>query len=78
MRIERNALIFQPEEGVQCHASHLTLLEDGGVFAVWFQGEREGAENVCIWGARMDAKGVWSESRRITPDALLEFFSSPV
>ena len=68
MRIERNALIFLPEEGVQCHASHLTLLEDGGVFAVWFQGEREGAENVCIWGARMDAKGVWGKSRRITPD----------
>ena len=31
-------------------------------------GEREGADNVCIWGARMDAKGVWGKSRRITPD----------
>ena len=52
MRIERNDLIFQPSEGVQCHASHLTPLADGGVLAVWFQGSREGADDVCIWGAR--------------------------
>ena len=51
MRIERNDLIFQPSEGVQCHASHLTPLADGGVLAVWFQGSREGADDVCIWDA---------------------------
>lgn len=68
MYIDRNALIFQPEEGVQCHASHLTLLSDGGVFAVWFQGTREGADDVRIFGARMDAKGVWERPFAITPD----------
>lgn len=68
MYIERNALIFQPKDGVQCHASHLMLLPDGGVFAVWFQGTREGADDVRIWGAHMDAQGVWGETYPITPD----------
>ena len=68
MMIERNALIFQPEEGVQCHASHLSLLPDGGVFAVWFQGTREGADDVRIFGARMNAQGVWEKPTAITPD----------
>lgn len=68
MYIERNALIFQPEEGVQCHASHLTLMEDGGVFAVWFQGTREGADDVRIYGAHMNAYGVWEKPCAITPD----------
>ncbi len=63
MRIERNDLIFQPSEGVQCHASHLTPLADGGVLAVWFQGSREGADDVCIWGARFSPDGKWSETR---------------
>ena len=68
MRIERNDLIFQPSEGVQCHASHLTPLADGGVLAVWFQGSREGADDVCIWGARFSSDGKWSETRRISPE----------
>ena len=68
MRIERNDLIFQPSEGVQCHASHLTPLADGGVLAVWFQGSREGANDVCIWGARFSPDGKWSETRRISPE----------
>ena len=68
MRIERNDLIFQPSEGVQCHASHLTPLADGGVLAVWFQGSREGADDVCIWGARFSPDGKWSETRRISPE----------
>ena len=68
MRIERNELIFQPSEGVQCHASHLTPLADGGVLAVWFQGSREGADDVCIWGARFSSDGKWSETRRISPE----------
>lgn len=68
MRIERNGWIFQPEQGVQCHASHLALTEDGGVYAVWFQGSREGADDVCIFGARMSREGVWTSPRRITPD----------
>jgi len=42
-----------------CHASHLTLLPDGGVLAVWFAGSAEGADDVAIWSSRRE-NGVWS------------------
>ena len=44
-----------------CHASHLTLLPDGGILAVWFGGSREGADDVAIWSSRRGAAG-WSAS----------------
>lgn len=68
MQILRNDLIFQPQEGVQCHASHVTLLQNGGAFAVWFQGSREGADDVRIWGAELSGEGKWSPARPLTPD----------
>lgn len=67
MQILRNDLIFQPEDGLQCHASHVTLLPNGGAFAVWFQGSHEGADDVCIWGAEL-IDGKWSATRSLTPD----------
>ena len=68
MQILRNELIFQPSEGVQCHASHIALLPDGGAFAVWFQGTREGADDVRIWGARLPKEGHWEQPAPLTPD----------
>lgn len=54
--------------GRNCHASHCLPLEDGGVLAVWFEGTREGEDDVCIWGARRSPNGLWSEKRRLTED----------
>ena len=55
-------------DGRNCHASHLLPMNDGSVFAVWFEGTQEGNADVCIHGARRSAEGIWSESRRLTED----------
>ena len=51
-----------------CHASHCIPLDDGGVFSVWFEGTREGNDDVCIWGAKRSADGKWSAPRQLTED----------
>ncbi len=51
-----------------CHASHCLPLGDGSVFAVWFEGTREGDNDVCIWGARRSANGIWSPKEQLTED----------
>lgn len=47
-----------------CHASSIAYLPDGSLFAVWFAGSKEGADDVDIWGSgRRD--GVWSRPRSV-------------
>lgn len=41
-----------------CHASHLTVLPDGDIAAVWFAGSKEGEDDIAIWGARRH-QGKW-------------------
>lgn len=43
-----------------CHASHLAVLPDGDVLAVWFAGSKEGADDVAIWCARRH-EGRWQQ-----------------
>lgn len=45
---------------VSCHASHLTILPNCDVLAVWFAGSKEGADDVAIWSSRRE-QGTWSE-----------------
>lgn len=45
-----------------CHASTLAVLPDKSLFAAWFAGSKEGADDVKIWGARRK-NGVWEQPR---------------
>ena len=52
------------------HASTL-LPVDGGFLAAWFQGTREGAADVAIWGSRC-RKGVWETPKcwaKVNPES---------
>nr|WP_295679165.1 sialidase family protein [uncultured Lachnoclostridium sp.] len=51
-----------------CHASHCLPLSDGSVFAVWFEGTKEGNDDVCIWGAKRSVDGTWSQKKQLTED----------
>lgn len=42
------------------HASTLVALKDGGYFAAWFEGSKEGAQDVAIYGAARK-RCIWSE-----------------
>jgi predicted neuraminidase len=42
------------------HASTLVALKDGGYFAAWFEGSKEGAQDVAIYGAARK-RCTWSE-----------------
>lgn len=68
MRLLRQEMI-QPDklDGRNCHASQCLLLRDGRLFAVWFEGTREGADDVCIYGAFRTQDG-WQPKRRVSPD----------
>lgn len=50
-----------------CHASSLSILPDGSIFAAWFAGTREGADDVKIWGARR-TEGFWDKPHILTQD----------
>ena len=50
-----------------CHASNLTLLQDGSIMAAWFAGSEEGADDVEIWSSKRQ-KGEWSSPIEITHD----------
>ena len=64
--IHRGTVYPMSIQGRNCHASHCLPLPDGSVLAVWFEGTREGAPDVCIFSARCSPEGVWSAPRRIT------------
>ena len=50
------------------HASSLLSLDGGGYLVVWFQGSREGADDVGIAASRR-VKGVWEPSRIVAKTA---------
>lgn len=66
MKIISNEYIY-PLDDLSCHASHFVLLSGGDIFAVWFHGTAEGADDVCIFGAKKTG-GKWGEPRQLTPD----------
>ena len=53
-----------PTAAPSAHAATLAELPDGRLAAAWFAGTREGAADVAVWFATLDA-GVWS-----TPQAI--------
>lgn len=54
-------------DGLSCHASHFVILKNGDIFAVWFHGTAEGADDVCIFGAKKKG-GKWGEPVRLTAE----------
>ncbi len=58
------AAAMLPTAAPSAHAATLAGLPDGRVAAAWFAGSREGASDVAIWFATLDA-GVWSMPRAI-------------
>lgn len=53
-----------PTAAPSAHAAALAELADGGIAAAWFAGTREGAADVAVWFATLDAGG-WSAPRAI-------------
>lgn len=53
--------VAPPVQG-HVHASTLVALPDGDYVAAWFEGSRESAPDVAIWGARRRA-GAWEPKR---------------
>jgi len=56
-------MIFDRNENFpSCHASFIIELPNRDLFAVWYAGRREGAEDVAIFGTRqIYGKGGWTE-----------------
>lgn len=64
-RILTHEHIFENAPFASCHASSLVQLPNNHIFAVWFAGSREGADDVGIWGSdRINAQ--WSPPRRLS------------
>lgn len=53
-RLWFNAQFVSASPGQAVHAASIAELNDGGLFAVWFSGSREGAEDVTVQSARMN------------------------
>ena len=47
-----------------CHASSIAVLPNGCLFSAWFAGDKEGADDVNIWGSRRE-NGIWSQPKII-------------
>ena len=58
------AAAMLPTAAPSAHAATLAGLPDGRVAAAWFAGSREGASDVAVWFATLDA-GVWTAPRAI-------------
>jgi predicted neuraminidase len=56
--LEQKIALF-PDIGGECHASTLVALPHGNFAAAWFQGTKEGKNDVAIYGSRC-LDGVWS------------------
>ncbi len=64
----KKEMIFEPDKYFQsCHASTVTILENGDIMAAWFAGSAEGADDVAIWGSRRQ-NGIWSIPQKLADD----------
>ena len=55
------------------HAASVTVLADNSLFAAWFGGTREGADDVQIYGARFDpASSRWSDQQTLVTTGMSE------
>lgn len=59
---EKEYICGQKPPFPSCHASSVAALPDGSVFAAWFSGSKEGADDVAVWGS-LRRKNVWEEPR---------------
>ncbi|RCX19354.1 putative neuraminidase [Anaerobacterium chartisolvens] len=50
-----------------CHASNICSLKNGSLIAAWFAGEKEGSDDIAIWGSRLE-KARWSKPVKIAYD----------
>jgi len=50
-KLAKQFVIPEQRPFVSCHASHLALLPNNEVLAVWFGGSAEGADDVAIWSS---------------------------
>ncbi|MBE6711430.1 MAG: neuraminidase (sialidase) [Ruminococcaceae bacterium] len=70
MKILANEFVLPLKAGRSCHASSFIVLQDGGIYAVYFCGTGEGHDDVRIFGSMREpgVVGHWSEPTPITPD----------
>lgn len=68
MRMLANEFVIPFHPDWECHASHLTVLDDGRVFCVFFHGTVEGRPDVRIYGVFREQDGHWSYPFVITED----------
>ena len=54
--------------GQACHASNLLVLNSDCIVCAWFQGSREGTDDVAIWGAKR-TRGKWNKPVLLAKDA---------
>lgn len=65
----KKELLFEigSQEFLNCHASSICALQDGTILAVWFAGEKEGADDVAIWSSKRTNQG-WTSPVKIADD----------
>lgn len=68
-KLAKQLVIPDQRPFVSCHASHLVLLPNDEVLAVWFGGSAEGADDVAIWGSIRSSTGHWSAPMLIADQA---------
>ena len=68
MKIFAHEFSLPIREGLQCHASHFTILDDGRIFCVCFYGTKESHDDVRIFGTFRETDGTWSEPFPISED----------
>lgn len=66
--IKKEFIFDDPVPTPECHASTIIKLDNGDLIAAWFAGEKEGKNDVMIWGSRC-VNGVWSKPEVRTPEA---------
>ena len=62
--VVRSEYIFTDAPFASCHASTIVPTKKGTLLAAWFGGKREGAPDVGVWLARLDA-GKWTKPAEV-------------
>ena len=68
MRMLANEFVIPTRAEWECHASHITVLDDGRVFCVFFHGTTEGRPDVRIYGVFREQNGYWGYPFVISED----------